>query len=173
MGETERLTLREAADLIGIPLDSLRKRVYRGTIPPQKVNGQYFVLASDAKRLSPTDRTAGETVSGHGVRQGETPADSGSTRELIDHLRSEVEFLRSQNETLLGKMANERERFDVIHRESLQRIEALTDGVKVPEPEPVTDTHTASPDATSEAAAVPSTPDTLRQSWRFWKRRKP
>src|SRR5215210_5654078 len=53
-----------------------------------------------------------------------TPA---RTRAIVPPM-AEIAFLRVQFEQLRRDQAAERERFDVIHREALQRIEALTTG---------------------------------------------
>ena len=56
-GETRRLTLREASDRTGIPLDALRKRVYRGTLPAEKADGAYTILETDlAAIVNPEQR---------------------------------------------------------------------------------------------------------------------
>ena len=163
MTETGRLTLREAADIIGIPLDSLRKRVYRGTIPAQKVDGQYFVLLSDAKRLSPADKTPGETVLGHGVRQGETSSDNEITRELLDQLKSENEFLRSQLLTL-----------NYTIQELTQKIPNPDGGlptmIETGQFHP--STKPASPDGPGREQVTSSTHSPLGRRLRFWRRGK-
>ena len=128
MGETERLTLREAAEVIGIPLDALRKRVYRGTIPAEKIDGQYTILASVARSFAPdAPRTADETVLGHGSDTGETPP-AGLVTDYIASLKDEIAFLREQLDQRSRELAAERERADTITQMALLRIEALTAG---------------------------------------------
>jgi hypothetical protein len=137
VGETERLTLREAAAVAGIPLDAFRKRVYRGSIPATKVDGQYVVLASDAQALAVAaerpGETTGETVLGHVSDTGETTANPLAA-DYIASLKGEIDYLRSELSKAIDQAAAERERADVLHREALQRIEALTAGPSPTDP---------------------------------------
>lgn len=137
MGETRRLTLREAAETAGMPLDALRKRVYRGTIKATKVDGQYLIDPDDLAPLrepgeTPSDigETTGETVLGCVSGKGETPFQAPElTLDYIESLKGEISFLRDQLDQRSRELASERERSDVLHREAFARIEALTAGL--------------------------------------------
>ncbi len=137
MGETRRLTLREAAEATGMPLDALRKRVYRGTIKATKVDGQYLIVPADLAELiepgetsSDIGETTGETVLGRISDKGETAAQAPVlTLDYIESLKDEISFLRSQLDQRSRELADERERSDVLHREAFARIEALTAGM--------------------------------------------
>jgi hypothetical protein len=133
-GETRRLTLREASDRSGIPLDALRKRVYRGNIPAAKVDGAYTILETDLVAIvganghtPPVDRTLGETVGetvlGRGSDTGEAMSD-GLALDYIASLKDEVAFLRRELET----RTDELQRRDVLLREALQRVPQLAAG---------------------------------------------
>ena len=87
---------------------------------------------------------------------------------LVDHLRDEVKFLRSQladTQAALDQrsweLAAERERFDVLHREALTRIPALGAGQDAP---------VAAPTPQQEAEPANAAPHTSSPWWRFWER---
>lgn len=159
MGETPRLTLKEAAHATGIPLDVLRKRVYRGTMPAEKVDGQYLIAADVVANLRTAEapvRDASETLfetgPGRVSDQGETPA-AGLVGDHIASLKGEIAFLRGQLDQRSRELAQERERFDVIHREALSRIEAITADAAAPD---------RGQDAPGGAEAAPMAPDAPR-----------
>jgi hypothetical protein len=104
-GETPRLTLREAAERTGRPLDALRKRVYRGSIPAEKVDGQYTIALADlptivgGEPIAHGAKTPGETVLGRGSDTGETVSEPALTLDYIASLKEEIAFLRRELET--------------------------------------------------------------------------
>jgi hypothetical protein len=74
---TRRVTMREAADLLGVSKEAVRKRVMRGTLPSD--------VGEDGRRHVCVD-TGGE----------ELP--TGSERDvLISELREQVVYLREEN----------------------------------------------------------------------------
>lgn len=133
MDETRRLTLREAAETAGMPLDAFRKRVYRGTIKATKVEGHYLIDPDDLApliELGETPSDIGETVLGRVSDKGETPSQAPEiTLDYIDSLKGEITFLRDQLDKRSRELADERKRSDVLHREAFARIEALTAGL--------------------------------------------
>ncbi len=182
VGETARLTLREAAERTGVPLDALRKRVYRGTVPAAKIDGQYTIAASDLDALGTDDgstsalgETTGETGVGHGSDAGETPPDPIAL-DYIASLKDEIAFLRDQLDQRSRELAQERERSDVIQQLALNRIPALPAGESRTQrsddqPQPRTDRPDASPDGQGEAIAPNTTSDTSSSEVRHWWRR--
>jgi excisionase family DNA binding protein len=64
-GNTERYTVREAADVLGISEHAIRQRIRRGTLRSTKdVEGRVYVLLDRGARESsaePSDKTSGET----------------------------------------------------------------------------------------------------------------
>jgi hypothetical protein len=168
-GETRRLTLREASDRSGIPLDALRKRVYRGNIPAAKVDGAYTILETDLVAIvganghtPPVDRTLGETVGetvlGRGSDTGEAMSD-GLALDYIASLKDEIAFLRRELET----RTDELQRRDVLLREALQRVPQLAAGetARSSDTGPV---DSARPGPNSEATGGAETNETHRES---------
>src|SRR5690606_27988818 len=87
-----------------------RARIRRGTIDAVKEDGVYVVLLPhDAQQDTDATATASDTTDDA----------------LIDQLRSEVEYLRSELTAARIQAEKERERADVLQREALQRIEGL------------------------------------------------
>jgi hypothetical protein len=83
-----RVTVPEAAEMIGVTQSAIRKRVQRGTIPWDKdAEGRTYVY------LDPSETHLGAG----GERTRDTPA--GQTRdELLEAYRDQVEFLRRELE---------------------------------------------------------------------------
>lgn len=184
--ETPRLTLREAADRTGIPLDALRKRVYRGTVPAEKIDGQYTIAIDDLDAITtdqghslPLGQTVGETRVGHGSDTGETRDRTDSETvpdsialDYIASLKDEITFLREQLDHSRRELAAERERSDVIQQLALQRIPPLAVGetrtdplVTSPEPHHATESTEATQDASQSGMT-----STRRRWWEIWKR---
>lgn len=114
---TPTVSVAEAARRLGITDDAVRARIRRGTLRGEKVGAVWQVrLPTDATpepaRHDTTDRRATR-------RDPEPDA-------LAEHLRSEVGYLREQLATTIRQLAAERERADVLQREALGRIEALS-----------------------------------------------
>lgn len=94
--------------------DAVRARIRRGTLEAVKCEGEWSVhLPHDAGQ--DTDATQPDT-------------DRAETA-LIDQLQSENAYLRDRLSDVIRQAASERERADVLQREALQRLEALTPGV--------------------------------------------
>lgn len=108
--DRDRLTVQEAAARLGVTPDAVRARIRRGTIDAVKEDGVYVVLLPhDAQQDTDATATASDTTDDA----------------LIDQLRSEVEYLRSELTAARIQAEKERERADVLQREALQRIEGL------------------------------------------------
>lgn len=113
----------EAARILNVTPDAIRARLRRGTLLGGKRGNEWFVqLPADAV--------------GQQERQQDTSRDTDTTQQdvtehqqdalLVEQLRGENEYLRDQLSQMIRQMAAERERADVLHREALGRIEALT-----------------------------------------------
>jgi hypothetical protein len=115
-----------------------------------------------------TDRTGvqdNQTADRTADRTDETPVDAliAAKDETIARLDAEVSFLRDQLDHSRRELADERQRFDVIHREALGRIEALTAGEAARSSDtPAPDS--ARPGAPGEATGAPETIGTHRES---------
>src|SRR5215210_8185418 len=97
----DRVTVPEAAEMMGVTQSAIRKRVHRGTIPWDKDHEGRIYVYVDPSEMSPETR---------GGKARDTSA--GQSRdELLEAYRDQVEFLR-----------RELERKDTIIMSLMQRI---------------------------------------------------
>ena len=134
--------LATAAARLGISPDAARKRLERGTLRGEKRTGRWLVWLPDPDATGRRLDAAPDA----GPDATWTPPDATAPDHLAD-LRAEVAYLREQLDHSRRELAAERERFDVIHREALERIPALGAGE-------------------ASSPATPSAP--ARPWWRRW-----
>lgn len=109
--DTDRLTVADAAERLGVTHDAIRARLRRGTLEGEKEGDHWYVfLPRDAGQ--DTDATA----TGHDT----TPAVA-----LVEQMQSEVDYLRAELTAARIQAAQERERADVLQREALDRLQAM------------------------------------------------
>ncbi len=103
--------------------DAVRKRLQRGTLKGVKTGGTWDVIETEElKDATPTGTaTTHDTVSG---RPENVPVATDSA--LVQHLQGEIVYLRAELATRSLELATERERADILQREALGRIEALS-----------------------------------------------
>jgi DNA-binding Lrp family transcriptional regulator len=149
---TETVPLAEAAARLGISEELVRKRIYRGKLTGEKVDGRWHVVLNrqDAFQDSSQDQS--------GYVQ-----DSQDTfvSELITHQQEEITFLRQELSARAEEMTRQREQWaeesrrkDVIIHELSTQLKAL--------PERVVEQQ--------QAAAVEPAPELppKRSWWKFW-----
>ena len=135
MSELIRLTVDEAAKLLGTTANALRKRIERGTIQSEKVDGVRYILLSD----SDMPQHAGDAPSGMPHDSAGSSHDSAAGMSaFVDSLEDQVDYLRRQLEV----WQEEARRKDHI-------IAALTE--RIPELEPTRE-------ASSEPRESPQAP---------------
>ncbi len=161
------VTIAEAARVLGLSTDAVRKRLQRGTIPGEKIGETWRVfLEVDA---SPVDRPDVSTQRPDRDRTRPEPDRTATAGPdpLVETLREEVAYLREQLAERSRELAAERERFDVLHREALARIPALGAGQDAPSasPQPRHATEATEPAADSSVPWWASL-----AFWRRWRR---
>ena len=140
------MTVADAAHALGLTSDAIRAKIRRGTMSG-------FKAADDTWRVI-VDLPGDTTATDHGQTPDTTPTGRGQTAtdpptdapiDLIDHMQDEIAYLRTELAKRSHELATERERSDVLQREALGRIEALTAGGIVPQavPEPPESTETS------------------------------
>jgi hypothetical protein len=83
---SNRATVYEAAQILGVTVDAIRKRIQRDTIPHERhENGRVYVLLDTASTLQDTSGT----LQDDGQDKYQTRSD-----ELVESLREQVEYLR-------------------------------------------------------------------------------
>lgn len=128
------MTVADAAQTLGLTSDAIRARIRRGTMSGFKADDDTWrVIVDQPVDATPTDSRQTD---------GTTPDSRGQTAtdhlHMIEHMREEITYLRTELAQRSHELATERERSDVLQREALGRIEALTAGETSPEtvPEP-------------------------------------
>jgi excisionase family DNA binding protein len=77
--ERQRVTVQEAARILGVKEPAIRKRVKRGTLQSERVGGRVYVYLDTGRSADRSeDRSAGRD-------------------ELVAELRSQIEYLREEN----------------------------------------------------------------------------
>ncbi len=76
----QRVTTREAADILGISVEAVRKRIERGQLEHEREDNRVFVYLDED-----------QTESGHEV-------EGKGTKPLVESLQDQVEYLRDQLE---------------------------------------------------------------------------
>jgi hypothetical protein len=141
------LTVRQAADRLGITQDAVRKRIARGTIGHDKDHkGRIFVYLDPFERKSKTDQDNGQ--------DGESKTVPDDQDRYTRSLEDQIDFLR-----------RELERKDTIIMSLTQRIPELE---AAPEPREAPQTASEEPYSTHappEAYGPPEPPQERKRSW--------
>jgi len=116
-----------AAERLGITPDAVRARLRRGTLSGERVEGDWHVFLP--RDTTPRDDRHDADTTATVDRHDSDTTRPDRTEELIAAQREEIHYLREQLDHSRRELATERERFDIIHREALGRIQALTDGL--------------------------------------------
>ena len=159
--DREAVSPTEAAHRLGVTPDAVRARLRRGTLPGERVDGEWRVHMPRRPEPPPPsarrDANATPTATRHDDDTTGVGALIAAKDDAIAAQREEIAFLREQLDHSRRELAAERERFDVIHREALHRIEALTAG-DAGAGEPRQDAPLASPAGRSGAHGSPRPP---------------
>jgi hypothetical protein len=135
--EQRRVTVAEAARLLGISAEAVRTRIRRGKFRSIKEGGTVYVLLDQPEPH--------QTQTEHGP-------DTDQTDELLAELRDQVRFLREElarKDAILLRMA-----------ESIQQLEAPSEPPKAPQ------TATEQPDRVEGPATGDAQEDAQRPWWR-------
>lgn len=135
------LSVAEAAAALGVSTDAIRKRLARGTIEGEKVDGQWQVFVpvdapdtdapvSDTRRASDQD-TSGQTSE---IRTADLQATIEDLRARLDWAQGEQSDLRSTLADVITQAADDRRRADTLQamnqraQDRIRELEALTAG---------------------------------------------
>ena len=96
----QRVTVPEAAELLGITAEAVRMRIKRGTLRSERQAGRVFVLLGQTQPAEqPTDRP-------------DEP--NALISEMVEEMRAEVHYLRDQLNLELERRSDEAERYQQI-----------------------------------------------------------
>jgi hypothetical protein len=141
-----RVTVSEAAGLLGITPEAVRMRIKRGTLTSERRDGRVFVLLGPDR---PTEHTTERT----------DPTDHRDRDELIAQLRSEVEAWRE-----------EARRKDHLLMAALERIPAIEAPTGSPSPGSDAPGPPSGGEDTPGRGETPGTPETPAQRPSWWRR---
>ncbi|MDP9471110.1 MAG: hypothetical protein M3Q71_10670 [Chloroflexota bacterium] len=189
--------LHEAAELLGVTVELLRKRAQRKTVPAYKVDGRWYVVldglqdAQDTTSPGPVrDRTGSpgqdvldnppplpSTVSPAARSQLEAIRDEW-LRPLVDRigelereagqLQERVAGVERERDGLAARLANNRKLADQLVNVLQAERDALA--TEVEQLKAAQDASQASPFAPGEAQPAETASDTSVPWWRFWER---
>ena len=155
---SQRYTVHEAALLLGLSVDAVRKRAERGRLKKEKSSDGTVYIILD----TPDETGQAETPTGQSTSQP-IPDDETSTSQLVDSLQDQVEYLRGE----LDIRNEELRRKDHLLAAALERIPAIespTDGHSEARETTVSDSEN-----TGKGAAPHESPaGEIRRSW--WQR---
>ena len=106
----ERLTVAQAAALLGISEGAVRSRIKRGTLPTMREGGTVFVLLGGS--TSQANQPPGTGV-------------PGDQLELVNALQDQIRYLREQLDAEREARTEERRRHDTIVAQLTSRIPAI------------------------------------------------
>ena len=156
-----RASVTEAAQVLGVTVDAIRKRVQRGTIPHQRDDaGRVWVLLEAAKSMQGTPTSTGRDESEHVHDTDQDMYQTEGQSHLVESLEDQVGYLRGVIETRdkeLEARTEELRRKDHIIAALTERIPELeppasTEQRDVPNtaPAPQADAGTSSDDESSQ-----------------------
>jgi hypothetical protein len=112
---SQRHTVKEAADELGITVDAVRGRIRRGKLDSVKLDGVMYVLLETTSREDQSDEPATESTtdaSRQTANQARLVVDEsglvGNQSELVGELRGQIDWLRREVErkdTIIMQMA--------------------------------------------------------------------
>jgi len=92
-----RVSVYEAADLLGLTVDAVRKRIQRGTIPHERrEDGRVYVLLD--KTRTPQEESGGPEAGNARETYQDQRQVTYRTDELVESLQDQIEFLRRELE---------------------------------------------------------------------------
>jgi hypothetical protein len=142
-----RVTVAQAAQILGLSAEAVRMRIKRGTLEHEKVGNTVYVVLDEADQTQPNPELSVEPTTDQTA--------------LIRALRAEVEFLREEMRRREERHAEETRRKDHLLAAALERIPEL----EAPsEPREAPETASEEPDK----GAPPPTGEERRSWWRRW-----
>ena len=144
MTERKAYTVPEAAKILGVGTDAIRKRVARGTIESELIGDRRYVYLSDT-----------------GHDEGRDEGHDAASPALVEELRDRVRSLESMLAEERQARTEEQRRHDTLMAQLMQRIPELEPAERPPE----------SPETPTEEAERPATGGTQEGAQRPWWRR--
>ena len=165
---TQRVTVAEAARILGTSAEAVRMRVKRGSLKSTKIKNTVYVLLSPEQTRPNQDQTSGGVSPA--ANQSADPTENQTENQtddrtaLLESLRTQVEFLQAELKRREEVHVEENRRKDTIIAQLTQRIPELE------APSERRDTFVTSSETASEEADKASIPPeqqepSQRRSW--------
>jgi hypothetical protein len=162
---TLRLTVPEAAGVMGISAEAVRQRIKRGTLPTEKdAGGTVFVLLAEdlvrdrSRQVDDSTRKDSDITSDS--THDRTRQDADSTA-LIESLQEQVEYLKET----VAKRDEEIRRRDHLLAAALERIPAIEEAPSETQESPMT---ASEEPYSTHAPPEPQEPSQRRSWWAFF-----
>ena len=158
-----RVSVNEAADVLGLTVEAIRGRIRRNTIDYERINERVYVLVPPALTTTNRDKPDGQPDD---QLHDQRPDEAAPMRELVEELRGQVDDLRRR----LDQSEEARRRADTIIMQLSARVPEIEAGPEprgsresVAQDEPGTNTppEQASPETATQSGPRP-------RSW--WRR---
>jgi hypothetical protein len=168
--ERRRVTVSEAADILGITAEAVRTRIKRGRLdsikdPPRPGGTVYVLLEADQTRPN-----IDSTSQGQDQTTDQTHPDAAELREeLVNELRDRVRYLEQALEEEREARTEEHRRHDTLMAQLMQRIPELEPPPLEPQESPVSPGPSDSPTEGAEGPREEASEEPAeRRSW--WSR---
>ena len=122
---TQRVTVAEAARLLGTSAEAVRMRVKRGSLRSTKIKNTVYVLLSPEQTRPNQDQTRGVGSAAANQTSDQTTNQTDDRTVLLESLRSQVEFLQEELKRREEVHVEENRRKDTIIAQLTQRIPEL------------------------------------------------
>ena len=122
---TRRVTVAEAARLLGTSAEAVRMRVKRGSLRSTKIKNTVYVLLSPEQTRPNQGQTRGGIGSAANQTSEQTTNQTDDRTVLIESLRSQVEFLQEELKRREEVHVEENRRKDTIIAQLTQHIPEL------------------------------------------------
>ena len=119
---TQRVTVAEAARLLGTSAEAVRMRVKRGSLRSTKIKNTVYVLLSSEQTRPNQDQTRGVGSAAANQTSDQTTNQTDDRTVLLESLRSQVEFLQEELKRREEVHVEENRRKDTIIAQLTQRI---------------------------------------------------
>ena len=161
---TQRVTVAEAARILGTSAEAVRMRVKRGSLKSTKIKNTVYVLLSPEQTGPNQDQTSGGVSPAANQSADPTENQTDDRTALLESLHTQVEFLQAELKRREEVHVEENRRKDTIIAQLTQRIPELE------APSERRDTSVTSSETASEEADKASIPPeqqepSQRRSW--------
>ena len=157
---TQRVTVAEAARILGTSAEAVRMRVKRGSLKSTKIKNTVYVLLSPEQ----TGRTRYQTSRSGPATTNQTADQTDDRTALLESLRSQVEFLQEELKRREEVHVEENRRKDTIIAQLTQRIPELESPKEAPR-EPREGHVTDSEEPDKDTAPPEQQGTSQRRSW--------